>query len=456
MNYDRHDALLHYLFRQTQGDAWFRANEENVSSGVCLRVTDAAVSTPEFRVFPYEQESLEPFESAVAKLNPVVAIKVRSAAVHAALSEVSVDDACIYVDSQTRIQIIDTMLLLPTADREQCAAFIRDERVMVIWSESIDRIVPLCSDFEERLIKLLWRSRPLAPPSVTSATAANNRGSSSASANGSVNGHQSEFNSLEGFRGGAQTLRTKGIFGELGRDPLENVIVPADDSEKATNHKKHSRHVVRRTWYGRKRIVSIPASPADPGAASYDPEEEDPEKAAAANSVTSDWDSTGTRRPLKRPTKLLAPIYNGIAAGLALVFVGNGLRTLLMEWRLDADPTRFALLAVSPLLYCVSLFFALQIVQNLSMAIGPTAHFHSNSKYYSALKPLPNPTVDRALPHITIQMPVYKESLDAVLAPSIRSLKRAMQVYARQGGTSNVFVNDDGLRVRSGSTSFYL
>ena len=45
---------------------------------------------PEFRVFPYENASLEPFESAVAALNPVVAVKVRSAAVHAALAEVYV------------------------------------------------------------------------------------------------------------------------------------------------------------------------------------------------------------------------------------------------------------------------------------------------------------------------------------------------------------------------------
>lgn len=31
--------------------------------------------------------------------------------------------------------------------------------------------------------------------------------------------------------------------------------------------------------------------------------------------------------------------------------------------------------------------------------------------------------------------------------PSIRSLKKAMQTYARQGGTSTIFINDDGLRV---------
>jgi len=100
MDYDRNDALLHWLFRQTQGDAWFRPNEENISSGVALRVNDSKitplslvvisplVAIPEFRIFPYETPSLEAFETAVAALNPLVAVKVRSAAVHAALAEV--------------------------------------------------------------------------------------------------------------------------------------------------------------------------------------------------------------------------------------------------------------------------------------------------------------------------------------------------------------------------------
>jgi len=50
-----------------------------------------AAGFPEFRVFPYENANLEPFETAVAALNPVVAVKVRSAAVHAALAEVYVN-----------------------------------------------------------------------------------------------------------------------------------------------------------------------------------------------------------------------------------------------------------------------------------------------------------------------------------------------------------------------------
>ena len=106
MDYDAYDALLHHIFRQvrqrqvwifncfsrclisllflqTQGDAWFKPSAENIHAGVCLRI-----QTGQYRVFPYENRFLEPFEAAVRVLNPVVAVKVRSAAVHVALSTV--------------------------------------------------------------------------------------------------------------------------------------------------------------------------------------------------------------------------------------------------------------------------------------------------------------------------------------------------------------------------------
>ena len=85
MDYDRYDAFLHHIFKQTQGDAWFRPNEDNIAVGFALRVDNG-----EYRVFPYENLGLEPFESAVRVLNPAVAVKVRSAAVHAAFAEVCV------------------------------------------------------------------------------------------------------------------------------------------------------------------------------------------------------------------------------------------------------------------------------------------------------------------------------------------------------------------------------
>ncbi|KAF7338492.1 Glyco-trans-2-like domain-containing protein [Mycena venus] len=406
MDYDRWDALLHYLFKQTQGDAWFRPDEP-VSSGVALRVSDGSLaggggsssggntptgqpSGPEFRVFPYENPALEPFETAVAALNPQVAVKVRSAAVHAALADMQVFLSALAVLMLTA-RILDTMLLLPHADKEQCAAFIRDERVLVVWSESLDAIIPTCQDFEDRLIKLLWRSRPTGP-------ASSNPGSIA----GSVLSHSS------------LPARPLGPYDPEKPTPSNSATTrlnPSGESEKMTKTK------VRRNWYGKKVGVTT-------------------------TSIAPDVES-GLRD--RREAKLYAPIYNGLAAGLSFVFIGQGVKTLLEEWALDGSFMRFVLCALTP----PALFFALQLIQNVTMCIGPVAHFHENSKYYSAIKPRPNKAVDENLPHITIQMPVYKESLQTVLAPSIESLKKAMQTYARQGGTSTIFINDDGLRLLS-------
>ena len=70
---------------QTSSDAWFKPTEENIHSGVCLRVDQGR-----FRVFPYENPYLQPFERAIKILNPVAAVKVRSAAIHAALAHACV------------------------------------------------------------------------------------------------------------------------------------------------------------------------------------------------------------------------------------------------------------------------------------------------------------------------------------------------------------------------------
>ena len=52
-------------------------------------------------------------------------------------------------------------------------------------------------------------------------------------------------------------------------------------------------------------------------------------------------------------------------------------------------------------------------------------------------------------PHITIQMPVYKEGLETVIKPTVRSLQAAISHYESHGGTASIFMNDDGLRLIS-------
>lgn len=86
---------------------------------------------------------------------------------------------------------------------------------------------------------------------------------------------------------------------------------------------------------------------------------------------------------------------------------------------------------------------------NLFQIFGPISAVTSNSKYYSGKPPRRINPHTRALPHVSIQMPVYKEGLEAVIKPTVVSLKQAISTYEMQGGTANIFVNDDGMQLIS-------
>lgn len=77
---------------------------------------------------------------------------------------------------------------------------------------------------------------------------------------------------------------------------------------------------------------------------------------------------------------------------------------------------------------------------------GPTKQMKKNSKYYSGEAPKKLVRRD-CLPHVTIQMPVYKEGTTAVIRPTVMSVKNAISTYEQQGGTANIFVNDDGMQL---------
>ncbi|KAJ3896963.1 hypothetical protein F5879DRAFT_1040245 [Lentinula edodes] len=180
-----------------------------------------------------------------------------------------------------------------------------------------------------------------------------------------------------------------------------------------------------------------------------------------------------------------------------MYFAAADISNLIEEWVLDGDTRWFGLVVVLPIVADVSIcevfemkllfpVFCLQLIGNFSLVLGPVVQYHENSAYYSVQRPKPNAKIDGAvrwsetveqivvrnsseigtegdlkeverelqievrvggLPHITIQYPVYKESLELTIAPSVYSIKKAMQMYARQGGTSSIFICDDGLQM---------
>lgn len=152
---------------------------------------------------------------------------------------------------------------------------------------------------------------------------------------------------------------------------------------------------------------------------------------------------------LQRPVIRVSPVFTGLAVCLGIcllggVFVGKVVREVM----LDGNYTRLALCAVVPLLFFISLFFFNTIFAGLFQMIGPISGAFTNSRYYSPHKPNMHKAYAEGFvpPKVSIQMPVYKEGLESVIVPTVRSLQAAISYYESRGGSANIFINDDGLR----------
>ncbi|KAI8930924.1 hypothetical protein NX059_011939 [Plenodomus lindquistii] len=149
-----------------------------------------------------------------------------------------------------------------------------------------------------------------------------------------------------------------------------------------------------------------------------------------------------------RKLKLWQSIYTGISIMLMTTCIGTGFRQVAIEHIQDPNWLRMLFVLAVPAQVWLSLFFFQAIVGNIAQIAGPTDQMKENSRYYSGKAPrrLHRDAYGRSLPHVTIQMPVYREGLQAVIEPTVRSIKDAISTYELQGGTANLFVNDDGSR----------
>ncbi|KZF20770.1 hypothetical protein L228DRAFT_213107 [Xylona heveae TC161] len=158
-------------------------------------------------------------------------------------------------------------------------------------------------------------------------------------------------------------------------------------------------------------------------------------------------EESGEIIPEKRPVKLQNTVLVSFTLIIVVVMIGAGFRQIAIETSVDHSYLRLAFLALTPLQIFFTLFFAQVIVGCVAQCIGPIRQMTMNSKFYSAR--LPPRLTNRTLPHVTIQCPVYKEGLQSVIAPTVKSIKQAISTYELQGGSANIFINDDGLQLIS-------
>ena len=152
-----------------------------------------------------------------------------------------------------------------------------------MWADGPDTIIPTCNDFEERLIKLLWRARPgFGTPS--SSHPASYADSNSAHSLIGVTGRGSAAPSERRVPVGRSTPAA-----DASKEDVEKAFAKAAEEPQIVR-------TVKRRWYGKRVVIEEQQFP--------DVEDES-ERGLGYG-------------PEKRPAMLYAPLYNGLAAGLAI------------------------------------------------------------------------------------------------------------------------------------------
>ncbi|EON63230.1 hypothetical protein W97_02457 [Coniosporium apollinis CBS 100218] len=157
----------------------------------------------------------------------------------------------------------------------------------------------------------------------------------------------------------------------------------------------------------------------------------------------------GEMLPDEKPRRvvLIQPILTACTLLLTLAAIGSGWRRVAIEIFVDHNWIRLAfILLLIPQMW-LGLFFFQALAGNIAQCIGPIGQMKRNTKNYSGIKPRRLNRERGPLPHVTIQCPVYKEGLHSVIEPTIRSIKAAISTYEMQGGTANIFINDDGMQL---------
>lgn len=148
-----------------------------------------------------------------------------------------------------------------------------------------------------------------------------------------------------------------------------------------------------------------------------------------------------------RKTLIYQSILIGIVGMLIVAAIGVGWRKVAIEVKVDHNYMRFAFAAVFPAQVWLGWFFFQTLVTGVSQMIGPVNQILSNSRSYSGIRSKRLNADKQSLPHVTVQCPVYKEGLDTVIEPTMISIRQAISTYEMQGGTANIFVNDDGMQL---------
>jgi len=370
--------MTQFLYRRFQEQGWLQEDqkvEESAPLGMVMRVEQDGMK---FIAEPPNVDSNLKIISA--KLNLAVLFTMSSDITSLFFTQIPRGD--------TEITLIPHNITVPVADtleevmndsggvkRRDFCCFVRDQKIVLIWSASADGIMLQGADVESKLMSSVRRLLQIA------------------------------YGILRSKIWGVPIPETP-LTLQQGRNQTTLVNTPHAQQTPSV----HSRRSVAQSQLSEKGLQNLAIlDEIDLGA-------EDEESLATPS----------------RPFLLTHSVLVGLAMCLLMVIECLAARLIVIEVHALGKVafSRFALLATLPIFMFFTLFFTIVVIGTVFQVFGPMTDVKTgNSRYYSSRAPNIKRHPNIQFPHITVQMPVYKEGLKGVIIPTINSLIGAIRHY---------------------------
>ncbi|KAE9371529.1 hypothetical protein N431DRAFT_545756 [Stipitochalara longipes BDJ] len=374
---DRYNTTARYLHQRCTDRKWLQDLDENGNPPE-QSALGVAIRRPDGITYATEPATVDAqFLQALGMVSARVGLTMSSEITESLFAQITPFQTDLQLGPRIKVPIIQSLdsvvgghVDLP---EKAFACLLRDERIAMLWSDSVEGIISHAADVEDKLMDHVWGSHIGTP--VT---------------------------------------------------PYSFRWSPQPHGVHSSSHSSISSPVLDEKHLAIQAALEL----EERGDDYFDPNTE-----------------SATAPP--RPFLLLHACVIGVSMALIVFVEMLCVSKLLTEYRYDDQVIRFALVFTIPVFVMFSLFYFVVIGGSLFQLFGPLTYVRSNSMFFSAKAPKRERYPDLELPHITIQMPVYKEGLGGVIIPTVTSLQAAIRKYEEQGGTASIFVNDDGMQTVS-------
>lgn len=104
----------------------------------------------------YSRCPIDGWEEAIVGLDAQAVIAIDNTMVQSVAGKILHTATDIAIDAQTTLQVFNNLTELKRARLEHPQAFIRDEKLIVVWSNDAEKACKLASSIQEQILEIVW------------------------------------------------------------------------------------------------------------------------------------------------------------------------------------------------------------------------------------------------------------------------------------------------------------